>query len=113
MLFGLPWYALIPLAAIIGGLFYAYKEQEMKLEEKRLAKSREINELRKIISGLKARVESLEAKVAQQQQSTAGQANEEANPLHDIEVEEEEQRNPDKGSDSSPQSIKNNLRDRS
>ncbi len=72
MIFGLPWFAIIPIVAIIGGFLYAYKEQELKLEEKRLASSREINEMRKIIHNLTARVEQLENKTKQAKTGTAG-----------------------------------------
>ena len=60
MIFGIPWFAIIPIVAIVGGLLFAYKEQELKLEEKRLGRSRELNEMRKIIHNLKGRIEHLE-----------------------------------------------------
>ena len=65
MLFGLPWFAIIPIVAIIGGLLYAYKEKEMEMEEKRLTSTKEAQELRKMIFNLKARVENLESIVAE------------------------------------------------
>ncbi|MFV1885202.1 MAG: hypothetical protein ACMZ7B_11995 [Balneola sp.] len=61
MIFGLPWFAIIPIVAIIGGLVYAYKEKEMELEAKRLTSTKEAQELRKMIFNLKARVENLES----------------------------------------------------
>lgn len=60
MLFGLPWYAIVAIVAIGGGLLYAYKEQELLAEEKRYTSSKESQELRKLILNLKARVEHLE-----------------------------------------------------
>ena len=35
MLFGLPWWALIPIIAVAGGLFIEYRKQELKAEEKK------------------------------------------------------------------------------
>ncbi len=61
MIFGIPWFGIIPIVAIIGGLFYAYKEKELALEEKRLTSSKESHELRKMILNLKSRIENLEA----------------------------------------------------
>jgi uncharacterized protein YlxW (UPF0749 family) len=65
MLFGLPWFAIIPIVAVIGGLVYAYKEKELQLEEKRLTSTKEAQELRKMIFNLKARVENLESIVSE------------------------------------------------
>ena len=50
-MFGLPWFAVIPIVAIVGGLIYAYKEKEleMEIEEKRMMGAREANELRAMI----------------------------------------------------------------
>ncbi len=92
MLFGLPWFAIIPIVAIIGGLVYAYKEQELKMEEKRMSNSKEVHELRKIIHNLKSRVENLEAIVT----TTEDFDEEEADPLSSIELDNdlnEENRN--------------------
>lgn len=60
MIFGLPWFAIIPIVAIIGGLVFAYKEKELQLEEKRLTSAKESHELRKMILNLKSRIENLE-----------------------------------------------------
>lgn len=60
MLFGLPWYAIVAIVAIGGGLLYAYKEQELLAEEKRYTSSKESQELRKLILNLKSRIEHLE-----------------------------------------------------
>ena len=65
MLFGLPWFAIIPIVAVIGGLVYAYKEKELQLEEKRLTSAKESHELRKMILNLKSRIENLETIVAE------------------------------------------------
>ncbi|MEX0608805.1 MAG: hypothetical protein WD016_10650 [Balneolaceae bacterium] len=85
MIFGIPWFAIIPIIAIVGGLLYAYKEQELKLEEKRLTSSREVNELRKILHNLKSRIESLEATLAQ----GSGKQRRAADPLSSIEIDDE------------------------
>jgi len=61
MIFGIPWFGIIPIVAIVGGLFYAYKEKELALEEKRLTSAKESHELRKMILNLKSRIENLEA----------------------------------------------------
>ncbi|MGB0345949.1 MAG: hypothetical protein ACPGGA_00615 [Balneolaceae bacterium] len=60
MLFGLPWFAIIAIIAIVGGIWGGLREKEMKLEEKRLTSSKESQELRKMIFNLKSRVEHLE-----------------------------------------------------
>lgn len=65
MIFGIPWFGIIPIVAIIGGLFYAYKEKELALEEKRLTSTKESHELRKMILNLKSRIENLESIVAE------------------------------------------------
>lgn len=96
MLFGLPWYALIPMIAIIGGLVYAYKEKELEMEEKRMGSSRELNEMRKIIHNLKSRVENLEAIVTEEERKSSDKP---ASNLSDIEIEDEvEDQNSDNSS---------------
>ncbi len=84
MLFGLPWWALIPIIAVAGGLFIEYRKQELKAEEKRMASSKEIHELRKIIHNLKARIEKLEGSV-----SSSGSNVKKNIPLDDIEIKDE------------------------
>ncbi|MBR9916117.1 hypothetical protein GYB29_00125 [bacterium] len=84
MLFGLPWWALIPIIAVAGGLFIEYRKQELKAEEKRMASSKEIHELRKIIQNLKARIEKLEGSV-----SSSGSDAKKNVPLDDIEIKDE------------------------
>lgn len=84
MLFGLPWWALIPIIAVAGGLFIEYRKQELKAEEKRMASSKEIHELRKIIHNLKARIEKLEGSV-----SSSGSNVKKNVPLDDIEIKDE------------------------
>ena len=61
-MFGLPWFAVIPIVAIVGGLIYAYKEKEleMEIEEKRMMGALEANELRAMIRELQGRVQNLE-----------------------------------------------------
>lgn len=78
MFFGLPWFAIVAIVAIGGGMIYAYKEKELEMEEKRLGSSRELNELRKIVHNLKSRVENLEAIATEEKKN-------EASPLGDIE----------------------------
>ncbi len=89
MIFGLPWFAIIPIVAIVGGLLYAYKEKEMELEEKRMVKSRELNEMRQIVHNLKSRVDELEAKVSG---SGSSSSQKERTSLSDIEIEDESER---------------------
>ena len=86
MLFGIPWPGIVAIVAIVGGLFYAYKEQELKMEEKRMGSVRELNEMRKVIHNLKSRVENLEAIAASEKSSTSHSRE---NPLGDIEIEDE------------------------
>lgn len=82
MLFGLPWWALIPIIAIVGGLFLEYRKQELKAEEKRMAGSKEIHELRKIIHGLKTRIDNLERDLASSKTNTTSS-------LGDIEIDDQ------------------------
>ena len=60
MLFGLPWFAVIAIVAVGGGMIFSYKEKELALEEKRLFNAREANELRRHIEHLQHRIELLE-----------------------------------------------------
>ncbi|HET8865391.1 MAG TPA: hypothetical protein VFM80_06795 [Gracilimonas sp.] len=86
MFFGLPWFAIVAIVAIAGGLIYAYKEEELKMEGKRLASSREIHDLRQIVHNLKSRVETLEAIATEEKRSPSRK---QANPLGDIEIDDE------------------------
>ena len=63
MLFGLPWFAVIAIVAIGGGMIFSYKEKELALEEKNLFNVREAYELRGNIEHLQRRIEQLENKV--------------------------------------------------
>ena len=63
MLFGLPWFAVIAIVAIGGGMIFSYKEKELALEEKNLFNVREAYELRGDIERLQRRLEHLENKV--------------------------------------------------
>lgn len=65
-MFGLPWFAVIPIVAIVGGLIYAYKEKELEIEEKRMMGAREANELRAMIWELQSRVQNLETIAAEE-----------------------------------------------
>lgn len=86
MLFGIPWYALIPMIAIVGGLVYAFKEKELEMESKRMTNVRELNELRKVVHNLKSRVDLLESDLKKQSKNTTNQT---SNPLGDIEIDDE------------------------
>ena len=63
MLFGLPWFAVIAILAVGGGMIFSYKEKELALEEKNLFNVREAYELRGDIERLQRRIEHLENKV--------------------------------------------------
>ncbi len=65
-MFGLPWFAVIPIVAIVGGLIYAYNEKELQIEEKRMMGAREANELRAMIWELQSRVQNLETIAAEE-----------------------------------------------
>ena len=65
-MFGLPWFAVIPIVAIVGGLIYAYKEKELEIEKKRMMGAREANELRAMIRELQSRVQNLETIAAEE-----------------------------------------------
>lgn len=82
MLFGLPWYAVIAIVSIAGGLFLRYREQELEMEKKARGSSRELNELRQMVHGLKSRIENLEAIAAEDNETFSG----------DIEIENEGER---------------------
>ncbi len=72
MFFGLPWFAIVAIAGILiplGGMFYAFKEKELKMEEKRYTSAKESQELRKMIFSLKARVENLEDQLSKKEAS--------------------------------------------
>lgn len=86
MFFGLPWFAIVAIVSIAGGLIYAYKEKELEIEEKRMGSARELNEMRKVIHNLKSRVENLEA-IAASEKSASSRNRE--NPLGDIEIDDE------------------------
>ncbi len=68
MLFGLPWFAVIAIVAIIGGIWGGLREKELRLEEKRLTSAKESQELRKMIFNLKSRIEHLEEIVSDMDQ---------------------------------------------
>lgn len=68
-MFGLPWFAVIAIVAIVGGIYGGLREKEMRLEEKRLTSSKESQELRKMIFNLKSRVEHLEEIVTDMEES--------------------------------------------
>lgn len=89
MFFGLPWFAIVAIVAVAGGLIYAYKEKELEMEEKRMGSSRELNEMRKVIHNLKSRVENLEA-IATEEKRQASERK--SGSLSDIEIEDEVER---------------------
>ena len=83
MLFGLPWVAIVAIVVPLAGLLFAYKEKELKLEEKRYTSAKESHELRKMILSLKNRIENLEAIVAEQEEDLKGEIS-----LDEIEINE-------------------------
>jgi len=84
MLFGLPWWAIIPIVAIVGGLILRYREQELLHEQKMRTTSKEVSELRKIIHNLRSRIENLEG-----QKTSSSNAKAVDIPLDDIEIKDE------------------------
>ncbi|WP_103664179.1 hypothetical protein [Gracilimonas amylolytica] len=86
MLFGLPWYAIVAIVSIAGGLFYAFKEKEIEMESKRMTNVRELNELRKVVHNLKSRIETLESDLKTRSKNTS---NHSSNPLGEIEIDDE------------------------
>lgn len=86
MLFGLPWFAVVAIVAIAGGLIFAYKEEELKMEAKRIGGAKELNELRKVVHNLKSRVENLEAIAAEEKEHSSAKK---GNPLGEIEIDDE------------------------
>lgn len=69
MLFGLPWWALVAIIVPLAGMFFAFKEKELKMEEKRYTSAKESQELRKMILSLKSRIENLEAIITEQDEA--------------------------------------------
>lgn len=65
MLLGLPWFAWIPIVAIIGGLITEHQKNKMKMMQMQRDSNQETDDLRKVIHNLKSRVENLEAIAAQ------------------------------------------------
>ena len=65
MLFGIPWYGIVGIVAVVvpvlGGLYYSYKTEQLHLQSQVSEKSTELEELRKMFSHLKTRLENLEA----------------------------------------------------
>lgn len=82
MIFGLPWFAVIPIVAIVGGLLLSYRKQELEFEAKTANNSKEVQELRTIIHNLKTRIENLET-IATEDKATKSSI-----PLDDIEIKE-------------------------
>lgn len=54
-------WVLIPLAAIIGSFFLEYQKTKAKMMAKGDQNKEEVDELRKLVSSLKTRIENLEA----------------------------------------------------
>ncbi|MEO1023239.1 MAG: hypothetical protein AAFW89_11915 [Bacteroidota bacterium] len=61
MLFGLPWYAVVGLVAVVGSMILAFQQQKLELREKNSQNNQEIDELRKMVHTMKNRIENLEA----------------------------------------------------
>ncbi len=92
MFFGLPWYALVAIVGILiplGGMFYSFKEKELKMEEKRYTSAKESQELRKMILNLKSRIENLEAIVTE----TASEEEKAEISLDEIEIKNDLDKN--------------------
>lgn len=87
MFFGLPWYAVVAIVGILiplGGMFYSFKEKELKMEEKRYTNAKELQELRKMILSLKARVEDLEKQLSKKETTNPSIS------IDDIEIKEKD-----------------------
>ena len=54
-------WVLIPLVAIVGGLIIEYQKNKMKMMGMSRQNSEEVDELRKLVTSLKSRIENLEA----------------------------------------------------
>ncbi len=83
MIFGIPWFAIIPIVAIVGGLLVAYRKNELDHEAKMRASTQEVQELRKILHNLRSRIENLEAIVTSEKEMKKDV------PLDDIEVKDD------------------------
>lgn len=51
----------VPLVAIIGGLILEYQKNKMKMMNRSRHNEEEVEELRKLVSAMKGRIENLEA----------------------------------------------------
>ena len=92
MIFGLPWFAVVAIVGILiplGGMFYSFKEKELKMEEKRYTSAKESQELRKMIFSLKARVENLESQLSKKEAAKPSIT------IDDIEIKDEGDSNSD------------------
>lgn len=99
MIFGLPWFAIIPLVAIIGGLIYSYKEQQLKYAAKAKHSADDLKELHEVIKKLTRRIENLETIAA------AGPG-EETISVDDLEID-----NHETNEERNTSNIKNKLRE--
>lgn len=84
MIFGLPWWAIVAIVIPLAGMLYAYKEQELKMEEKRFTSAKESQELRKMILSLKSRIENLETIVSEQKEAAKSEIS-----LDEIEINDD------------------------
>lgn len=91
MIFGIPWYAIVAIIAVAAPFIFAYKEKELKNEEKRIASSKELKEMRKIVHNLQQRIEKLETIVSSDKKKTE-------QPLHEIEIDDAGENNSAGGS---------------
>lgn len=66
MFFGLPWFAVVAIVAIVGGLYIKYREQELEMDSQAKAGMKHLADLSKTVQHLKERVENLEAIVAEE-----------------------------------------------
>lgn len=54
-------WALIPLVAIIGGLFLEYQKNKIKMMDRSRQNEEGVDDVRKLVNSLKTRIENLEA----------------------------------------------------
>ena len=79
-------WVLIPLAAIVGGLIIEYQKNKMKMMGMSRQNSEEVDELRKLVTSLKSRIENLEAIAAGNPDDFSTGA---GRGISEIEIEEE------------------------
>lgn len=66
MFFGLPWFAVVAIVAIAGGLILRYREQELQMEAKTVGNLKQLRELQNTVENLQRRIENLEAIITEE-----------------------------------------------